>query len=85
MTSVFFEREKRKNEIWLQSHGWQKAVKASELKPGMVTMWNGGCTETIKTIETTKSGKSVKMIIIDDGSGKEYDRTMRVDRLVAIA
>lgn len=82
--SIIFEKEKRENEVWLQSHGWQKAIKAADLKPGMVTMWNGGCTETIKTIGTTKSGKSVKMVIMSE-SGKEYNRTMRVDSLVAIA
>lgn len=84
MESAILNKRKNESKIWLQSHGWQKAIKASELKPGMVTMWNGGCTETIKTVETTKSGKSVKMIIISE-SGKEYDRTMRVDSLVAIA
>lgn len=62
----------------------QKAIPAAELKPGMVTIWNYGYTETIKSIEPTKSGKSVKCIIISDESGKEFTRTMRVDRLVAV-
>ena len=66
-------------------YGEKKAIKAAELKPGMVTVWNFGCTETIKSIEPTKSGKSVKCIIISGESGKEYTRTMRNDRLVAIA
>ena len=62
----------------------QKAIPAGELEPGMVTVWNYGCKEVIKSIEPTKSGKSVKCAIICE-SGKELSRTMRIDRLVAIA
>lgn len=61
------------------------AIPAAELKPGMITVWNFGYTETIKSVEPTKSGKSVRCVIISDESGKEYTRTMRNDRLVAIA
>lgn len=63
----------------------RNAIPAAELKPGMVTVWNFGYTETIKSVEPTKSGKSVKCVIVFDKSGKEYTRTMRNDRLVAIA
>ena len=63
----------------------KNAIPAAELKPGMVTVWNFGYTETVKSVESTKSGKSVKCVIISDESGKEYTRTMRSDRLVAIA
>lgn len=62
----------------------KNAIPAAELKPGMVTVWNFGYTETVKSVEPTKSGKSVKCVIISDESGKEYTRTMRSDRLVAI-
>lgn len=62
----------------------KNAIPAVELKPGMVTIWNFGYTETVKSVEPTKSGKSVKCVIISDESGKEYTRTMRNDRLVAI-
>lgn len=51
----------------------------------MITIWNFGYTETIKSVEPTKSGKSVRCVIVCDKSGKEYTRTMRNDRLVAIA
>lgn len=72
------------NTIKLQGlYGEQKAIKAEELKPGMVTVWNFGYKEIIKSIQKTKSGKSVKCVIICE-SGKESERTMRVDRLVAI-
>ena len=63
----------------------KNAIPAAELKPGMVTIWNFGYTETIKSIESSKSGKSVKCVIISDESGKEYIRTMRNNTLVAIA
>lgn len=62
----------------------RNAIQAAELKPGMVTIWNFGYTETVKSVTPTKSGKSVKCVIISDESGNEYTRTMRKDRLVAI-
>jgi hypothetical protein len=65
-------------------HTPQKAIPAAELKPGMVTVWNYGYTETVKSVEPTKSGKSVKCVIISDESGNEHIRTMRVDRLVVV-
>lgn len=61
------------------------AIPAAELKPGMVTIWNFGFTETVKSVAPTKSGKSVKCVIISDENGKEYTRTMRNDSLVAVA
>ena len=73
------------NTVKLQGmYGEQKAIRAGELKPGMVTVWNFGYKEVVKSIALTKSGKSVKCAIICE-SGEELVRTMRVDRLVAIA
>lgn len=65
-------------------HTPQKAIPAAELKPGMVTVWNFGYTSTVKSVELTKSGKSVKCVIISDESGNEHTRTMRADRLVGV-
>lgn len=65
-------------------HTPQKAILAAELKPGMVTVWNFGYTSTVKSVEPTKSGKSVKCVIISDESGNEHTRTMRADRLVGV-
>lgn len=65
-------------------HTPQKAIPAAELKPGMITVWNYGYTSTVKSIEPTKSGKSVKCVIISNESGNEHIRTMRADRLVAV-
>lgn len=73
------------NTVKLQGmYASQKAIQAAELKPGMVTVWNYGYTETVKSVEPTKSGKSVKCVIISNESGNEHVRTMRNDRLVAI-
>ena len=73
------------NTIKLQGiYSRQKAIQAADLKPGMVTVWNYGCTETIKSVEPTKSGKSVKCVIVSNESGNEHVRTMRNNRLVAV-
>ena len=73
------------NTIKLQGiYSRQKAIQAADLKPGMVTAWNYGCTETIKSVEPTKSGKSVKCVIVSNESGNEHVRTMRNNRLVAV-
>ena len=63
----------------------QKAIPAAELKPGMVTIWNYGYKETIKSIEPSKTGKTVTVVIISQETGKEYERKMKATRLVAIA
>lgn len=73
------------NTIKLQGiYSRQKAIPAEDLKPGMVTVWNFGYTETIKSVEPTKSGKSVKCVIICDESGNEHVRTLRNNRLVGV-
>jgi hypothetical protein len=73
------------NTIKLQGiYSRQKAIPAADLKPGMVTTWNYGYTETVKSVEPTKSGKSVKCVIISNESGTECVRTMRADRLVGV-
>ena len=73
------------NTIKLQGiYSRQKAIPAADLKPGMVTVWNYGYTETVKSVEPTKSGKSVRCVIVSDESGNEHVRTMRADRLVGV-
>lgn len=62
----------------------KNAIPAADLKPGMVTVWDFGYTETIKRIEPTKSGEFVKCVSILNEAGTECIRTMRNDRLVAI-
>lgn len=70
--------------LHLQGIGKMPAINAEKLKPGMVTVWNFGYKEKIKNIVPTKSGKSVKCTIVSMESGKEFIRTLRINRLVAI-
>lgn len=70
--------------LHLQGIGKMPAIKAKELKPGMITVWNFGYKEKIVDIAPTKSGKSIKCFIISVESGKEFNRTLRVNSLVAI-
>lgn len=64
--------------------GWIKAKPAAELKPGDVTMWNYGYTETVLSVAPSKSGKTVTAVIIDDKSGNKYTRKLGAARLVAV-
>jgi translation elongation factor P/translation initiation factor 5A len=68
--------------VHLQGHGMQNAVPVQDLKPGMVTMWNGGWTAEIEGIKSSKSGKTHQIIY---KGGKVDHRRMRTGRLVAIA
>lgn len=68
--------------INLQHHGKQKAIEVQNLKPGMVTMWNGGHTAEISGIISSKSGKTHQIVY---ANGKVDHRKMRTGRLVAIA
>lgn len=68
--------------IQLQHHGEQKAIEVQDLKPGMVTMWNGGWTAEVAGVKTSKSGKTHQIIYAD---GMVDHRKMRTGRLVAIA
>lgn len=70
------------NKIHLQFHGDQRAVEVQDLKPGMVTMWNGGYTKEVAGIKSSKSGKTHQIVYAD---GRIDSRKMRTGRLVAIA
>lgn len=84
MTVIYSEKEKRADEIWLQGIGWNPAIKASELKPGMVTVWNYGEKELVKSVSISKSGKTISSYIVCD-SGYEAIRRLKADRLVGIS
>jgi len=64
--------------------GWIKAKSAAELKPGDVTMWNYGYTETVLAVVASKTGKTVSVEISDDKTGNHYTRKMGAARLVAV-
>lgn len=84
MSTFIMEREKKENEIWLQGKGWNQAVLAGQLKPGMVTVWNYGATETIEDVKFTKTGKTIVVSIICE-SGYKATRRLRADRLVGVS
>lgn len=68
-------------------YGQHPAVKASELKPGDITVWNGGYTEKVIALEPSKSGKTVKATIeYKDSNGKKVRTTRKfgAERLVGI-
>ena len=68
-------------------YGQHPAVKASELKPGDITVWNGGYTEKIISVEPSKSGKTVKATTEYKSMNGKTVRTTRkfgADRLVGI-
>lgn len=64
--------------------GWIKAKPAGELKPGDVTLWNYGYTETVLAVAPSKTGKTVTVEIMDDKSGNHYTRKLGAARLVAV-
>lgn len=70
--------------IWLQGVGEVPAIPAGELKVGDVTRWNFGQTETILSIEPSKSGKTF-VAQIETPSGWQGTRRLSVTRLVALA
>lgn len=67
--------------IWLQYYGWAEAKPANEFKPGEKFLWNNGTPSTLKRIvkETPKS-----LTVIEECNGKEYERRLLKNRLVAI-
>lgn len=70
-------------EIHLQGIGKHYAIKAAKLVPGMTMIWNFGYTSTVKTVEASKTGKTVTVVSITP-DGSEYGRRFSADRLVAV-
>lgn len=64
-------------------YGEQKTIAAKHLRPGMVTVWNFGYQETVKSVVPSKTGKTFKVIIVSE-NGKEYERKLGAERHVAI-
>lgn len=70
--------------VHLQWVGDVPAIEAKDLKPGMVTVWNGGFTEEVLDVEPSKSGKTLRVKIKSNSSDYVGTRTFKADRLVAI-
>lgn len=71
------------SQIWLQQVGWQPAIKAKNLKPGMVTIWDYGATQTIKSVLLSDT-KDTITCAITSVSGHVGSCTFRADQLVGV-
>lgn len=69
-------------QIHLQFHGMQRAVPVEDLRPGMVTMWNGGVTYEVTEVRPSASGKTFQLVYAD---GTVDHRRFRAGRLIAVA
>lgn len=69
-------------QIHLQFHGMQRAVPVEDLRPGMVTVWNGGCTAEVAEVRPSASGKTFQLTYAD---GTVDRRRFRAGRLIAVA
>lgn len=64
-------------------YGELKSVKAEDLKPGMVTIWNYGYKYLVKSVSFSKTGKSLIAVLTSE-EGKDYSRKLMAQRLVAV-
>lgn len=71
-------------EIYLQGVGRHEAIEAKDLKPGMITVWNYGYKELVKSVEFSKSRKTLIVVIESLPYGKEFTRRFTASRLVAV-
>lgn len=72
------------NTVQLQGIGKRPATAAKNIKIGDTLIWNYGATSTVKKIEFSKTGKTLTITTISNGDGKEYQRRLGAERLVAI-
>jgi hypothetical protein len=68
--------------VHLQGLGTTKAKPAGEFQVGEYTMWNYGYQSRILHIQPKGRTQLKWRVLADDG--KEYDRTVKTSRLVAI-
>ncbi|APT48337.1 hypothetical protein [Bacillus safensis] len=71
------------NTTRLQGIGIVEGIPARELKVGDVTIWNNGGEEKILSIETSKSGKTMKCYTWM-GELKTAERKMTTSRIVVV-
>lgn len=70
--------------VWLQGIGHHEAIKARDLRPGMVTCWNAGYKSDVLAVEPSKTGKTVTATLRSRQDGKTRERRMRTAQLVAV-
>lgn len=71
-------------QIQLQGIGKRTATEAKNIKVGDVLIWNFGATSQVIGIEFSKTGKTLTIQTISGSDGKQYERRLGAERLVAI-
>ena len=67
---------------WLQGIGLYNAIKAENVKPGNILVWNYGYKSKVLNTICSETGKTVT--ITTESNGKQYKRRFNSDRLLAI-
>ena len=70
-------------ELHLQGIGKKAATEAKNIKIGDVLIWNYGATSKVLNIEFSKTGKTLTVTTLAE-NGKQYERRLGANRLVAI-
>jgi len=70
--------------IHLQGIGRCRAVRAVELSVGARTVWNYGYVYRVEAITPHPSGKTLLTTMVDERTGRRYERRLAVGRLVAV-
>lgn len=60
------------------------AVRAADLRPGTVIVWNYGYTSTVVSVVPSATGKSLTLTTRSNGDGKNYTRRTTPDRLFGV-
>lgn len=64
--------------------GYCKGTLAKDLKPGMITIWNGGAKEKILSVTPSKTGKTLSCEIQSLDSDYRGTRKLTANRLVVV-
>jgi hypothetical protein len=65
--------------IWLQCYGLHPAIKAQDIKPGMLRVYNTGTTAPIVAVDV---GKMVTITTVE--GGKRYESKRRPDTYIPV-
>lgn len=72
------------DKLHLQGIGNVRAIEASQLTAGMVTVWNYGYKSEVISVEPSKTGKTITAMLKSMQDGITRQRRMSAHRLVAI-
>lgn len=62
--------------VWLQDFGWVQGCDATEARPGMIMLYNGGSYQTILHVKP-KGKKSMDITVESQGHEREWTDTKR--------